>query len=280
MLVGEMAGATSVCSPRPQTRRPKLLWVATLLAVAVFLAGASFARATLTQHGDLFITFNGGLTPEALPRHRAAPIDVHVAGTIRTVSGARPPALRRIAIAINRDGSIDTAGLPLCPASRIEATSSAAALAACRSALVGTGAISAAATFTGGSPFPFHGRLLAFNSTVNGRRVILAHVYGTEPLSISRTITFHLRSPTGTYGTVLSAMVPNVAGEFGYLTAISLDLHRLYTYRGQRRSYLSASCPAPGGFTSATFHLARASMSFESGATPSSTVTRSCRVRP
>ena len=249
-----------------------------LLAIALCAVAAPPAQAELTQHGDLFITFNGGLTPEALPRHRAAPIDVHVAGTIRTVSGARPPALRKIAIAINRDGSIDTAGLPLCPASRIEATSTAAALSACRPALVGTGHVSAEAAFTGGSPFPFHGRLLAFNSTVNGSRVILAHVYGTEPISISRTIVFHLRSATGTYGTVLSATIPNVAGEFGYLTAIELSLHRLYTYRGERRSYLSASCPAPSGFGAAVFPLARAAMSFEGGATLSSTVTRSCKV--
>ena len=249
------------------------------IAAVLLFAIAALAQAALVQHGDLFITFNGELTPAALPRHGPVPIDIQVAATIRTPDNANPPALRQITIEINRYGRLDTRGLPRCSASRIQATSTAVALAACRSALVGTGAFTANSTYPEEAAFPSHGRILAFNSTLGGHRAILAHVYGTKPLPISRNFTFRLRSSAGTYGTVLSAALPKSINNSGYLKSISLHLHRLYTYRGATHSYLSADCPAPAGFPGAVFPLAHASMSFADGVTLSATVIRSCRVR-
>ena len=101
--------------------------------------GAALANAELIERGDLFVKFQGGIAPTALPRHADAPISVRVDGTVRSLSKERPPALRFIAIAINRGGRIDTRGLPLCRRSQIEAVSSAQALEACGSALVGKG---------------------------------------------------------------------------------------------------------------------------------------------
>ena len=252
--------------------------VAVIAAVLLF-ATAALAYAALVQHGDLFITFNGELTPAALPRHAPVPIDIQVTATIRTPDNANPPALRQITIEINRYGRLETRGLPRCSASRIQATSTTAALAACRSALVGSGSFTANETFPEVNSFPSRGRILAFNSTLGGHRAILAHVYGTKPLATSRNLTFRLRSTPGTYGTVLSAALPKSTNNSGYLKSISLHLHRLYTYRGKRHSYLSADCPAPAGFPGAVFPLAHASMSFADGVTLSSTVIRSCRVR-
>lgn len=112
----------------------------------------------------------------------------------------------------------------------------------------------AASTPTSPSPnSPPHGHLLAFTAVVDGRTAILAHVYGTEPAPITRIVVFHIRQSAGTYGTVLSASVPESLDQWGYLTHFSLDLHRSFTYRGQRRSYLSAACAAPAGFPGATF---------------------------
>jgi hypothetical protein len=48
-------------------------------------------------------------------------------------------------------------------------------------------------------------------------------------------------------------------------------------FHGKRRSYLSASCPAPKGFPGAAFPFARASFGFGKQ-TLTSTLTRSCRV--
>jgi hypothetical protein len=114
---------------------------------------------------------------------------------------------------------------------------------------------------------------------VEGRRAILAHVYGAEPIPITRIIVFHIRETAGTYGTILTGFLPASLNRWGYLKRISLSLHRNFTYKGQPRSYLSAACDAPAGFPGATFPFAQASMRFADGRTLSSTLTRSCKVR-
>ena len=65
------------------------------IAAAGLRPDASLAQAELTARGDLFVKFSGGIAPNALPRDARAPISVSVAGTVRTLSGERPPALRR-----------------------------------------------------------------------------------------------------------------------------------------------------------------------------------------
>ncbi|HEV2726909.1 MAG TPA: hypothetical protein VGV34_01370, partial [Solirubrobacterales bacterium] len=127
--------------------------------------------------------------------------------------------------------------------------------------------------------FPLQGKILAFNSIVDGKRAILAHVYGTEPFPNTRIIVFHIRETGGTYGTILSAALPASINRYGYLKRIVLNLRREYVYRGQRRSYLSAACAAPRGFTAAAFPFVRVSMTFADGRKLASTLIRTCRVR-
>jgi hypothetical protein len=245
----------------------------------LLLAGASFAQAELTAHGDLFVRFSGGISPDALPRRARAPISVTVTGTVRTLSGDRPPALRRISIAINRGGHLDTQGLPVCRQEQIEPSTTAEAMAVCGDALVGGGSYSADVAFPEQSAFPSHGRILAFNAVVGGKRAILAQVYGTKPVPITRIIVFHIREGPGTFGTILTGALPATLNRYGYVKQISLSLHRNFPYRGQARSYLTAACAAPPGFPGATFAFAHASMTFADGRTLSSTLTRSCKVR-
>jgi hypothetical protein len=252
---------------------------ALLVAALLLLAIAATARGELSASGDLFVRFSGGISPNALPREARAPIAVSLAGTVKTLSGRRPPALRRIAIAINRGGRLDARGLPVCKRAQIQPSSTAEARATCGSALVGEGSFDADVAFPEQTAFPSHGHVLAFNAIVEGQTAILAHVYGTEPAPITRILVFHIRRSAGTYGTVLTASVPESVNQWGYLTHFSLNLHRSFAFRGRRRSYLSAACPAPAGFPGATFPFARAAMSFADGRTLASTLTRSCRVR-
>jgi hypothetical protein len=259
--------------------KPGVKKIGILLALAAFSLSASLAHAELTERGGLFVRFSGGISPNALPRQVRAPISISVTGTIRTLSGERPPALRRIAIAINRGGRLDAGGLPVCHRSEIEPSSSAEALARCGPALVGGGSYDADVAFPEQSAFPSQGRILAFNAVVGGQRAILAHVYGEEPVPITRIIVFRIRETSGTFGTILTGSLPASVNRWGYLKRISLSLHRNFTYRGQHRSYLSAACDAPAGFPGATFPFAHASMTFEDGRTLASTLTRSCKVR-
>jgi hypothetical protein len=252
-----------------------------LLALAVcFLATAAApAGAELSQRGDLFVSFQGGIAPVALPRSSPAAIAVHVAGTVKTLSGQQPPALRRMSIELNRAGHLDTRGLPVCRLAQIESTSDQQALAACGSALVGGGSYRAVTAFPEQSLFPAVGHILAFNGRDEGGRIILAHIYGPLPAPMTRVVVFRIHPARGAYGAMLTGALPESVNPYGYVTQIALILHRRFTYRGALRSYLSASCAAPAGFPGATFPFARVSMGFADGRTLSSTLVRSCTVR-
>jgi hypothetical protein len=245
----------------------------------VSLAPGSLARAELVERGDLFVKFSGGIAPHALPRDHRAPIAVRFKGTVKTLSGDRPPALRWISIGINRGGRIETRGLPVCRRSRVEATSTAGALAACRSALVGEGSYVAGTAFPEQADFPSNGHIVAFNSFDHGHPAILAHVYGSRPVPSTRIFFFRIHHRRGTFGTTLTASLPASINRYGYLKQIGLDLFRVFRFQGRARSYLSAACAAPPGFPGAVFPFARTAMAFEDGRKLASTLTRSCRVK-
>lgn len=249
-----------------------------ILAIALVF-GAGLANAELIERGNLFIKFAGGIAPTKLPRHVNAPITVRVDGTVRTLSGERPPALRFISISINRGGRLETKGLPTCRRNEIEAISSAQALAVCGDALVGTGRYVAGVTFPEQAALPLQGRVLGFNAVIDGQRAILAHIYGSKPFPNSRTFTFKIRKSRGTYGTVLTAALPRYLNESGYLRRIVLNLRRDYVYGGRKRSYLSAACAAPAGTRIGIFPFVRVGMAFADGRKLASTLIRTCTVR-
>jgi hypothetical protein len=250
-----------------------------LLGAAVLaLSLVSLAAAEVVQQGPLRLTFEGKLSPHALPRDGAAPVRVSVGTKIASTDGSVPPQLRRISIAINRNGHFEPRGLPVCPLREIQPATTAEALEACRGSLVGEGSFSAKVLYSLQSPFPSRGKIYAFNSSIHGKPAILAHIYGTEPVPTSLTLPFELRPLKGTFGTILTTDLPQVIGNSSYITGLSLDLGRSFSSHGRKRSYLSAGCPAPKGFPGAVFPFARASMAFAGGRTLDSTLTRNCKV--
>jgi hypothetical protein len=253
-----------------------------LLALALALLTAllaTSASAELTQKGDLFVRFDGGISPKELPRHTLAPIGVGIEGRIKVPSGQEPPSLRQMRIALHRGGVLNSHGLPLCLRSQIESATTDEALATCADALVGTGGTTARTSFPDQPPYLLRGEILLFNSRSHGHPSILAHVFQRQPVPITRFIVFEIRRAGGTFGTVISGEVPPEVNHNGYLKSIFLQLQRNYVSHGQIRSYLSASCPTPPGVKVASFPFARASMTFDDGRTLSSTLIRSCRAK-
>jgi hypothetical protein len=250
------------------------------IALAIVLLGASApaADAELIELGDLFVRFKGGIDPTELPRTERAPIAVRVAGTVKTLSGERPPALRVIRIELNREGELDPNGLPVCHYNQLRAAPPRHALDACGDALVGGGAYLANTAFPEQETFPSAGRILAFNGIHNGRNAILAHIYGGDPIPITRIVVFRIHRTPGRFGTVITGELSRGINRYGYVTGLYLRFFRRYTFQGEQRSYLSAACAAPAGFPGAVFPFARASMTFADGRRVSSTLTRSCKV--
>jgi hypothetical protein len=249
------------------------------LATLLLCLGGGLAQAEVSQKGDLRVSFDGGIVPHALPRHGTAPVAVSLSGDIETTDGQAPPQLRTISLAINRNGRLDYTGLPACHYHQIQPASTAEAIEACPGGVIGRGAFRAKVVLPEQSPFPSRGKVVAFNGILHGRHVVFAHIYGTTPLPQSSVLAFALSRASGTYGITLTAQLPRVAAEWGYVSGVSLTLQRRFEYRGRAHSYLSAGCPAPKGFPGATFSFARASFGFEDGRAVTSTLTRSCGVR-
>jgi hypothetical protein len=251
-----------------------------LISAALFVALGALAVAEIDQKGNLRVSFAGKISPRKLPRDALAPVAVSVSGQITTTDQSAPPQLRTITIAINRHGQLHYKGLPVCHLHDIQPASSAEAREACSGSLVGSGSFEANVALPEQSPFPSNGKVLAFNGTLGAKPVIFAHIYGTEPLPTSFTLPFTIEHlAKGTYSILLSAQLPQVAAEWGYVSGVSLELHRTYRFGGERQSYVSAGCPAPQGFPGTTFTFARASFAFEDGRSLAKTMTRSCGVR-
>ena len=253
---------------------------AALLAAAA-LAGlfCTLASAEVSQKDGVRVSVTGRMSPTRLPRTVAAPISVSVAGQITPTVPGGLPQLQQMTIAINSHGRLDAHGLPRCRLGQIDPSTTTEALAACRSSLIGEGSFSANVKLPEQSPFPSQGKVLAFNGRLRGRPAILAHIYGTKPVPTSIVLPFTVKGAHGTYGTILQASLPQVTGEWGYVTGIAMTLGRSFSYRGKPRSYLVAGCPAPPGFPGAVFPLARTSFAFAGGLSLTSTLNRSCKVR-
>jgi hypothetical protein len=249
------------------------------LAVLLTLVGAfaAVARAETIQSGDVRVSFQADFTPKALPRERPAPITVDFEGRISTTDETHPPALNRLRVELNSAGQVETRGLPQCPTSSLQATSSELALARCRPALVGEG------TFVAQLPVEQNllvgGRALVFNGTVDGRPGMLIHIYVSDPVRLTLVIPIAISRQDGRFGTVLTTTVPELAGGSASIVQLKLKIGRRFNVGGERRSYLSAACAAPEGFPGAVFPFARAGFSFSDGRTMHTVLSRSCQVR-
>lgn len=240
-----------------------------LLTLALLIAAPGSAE--ISQKNGVRVAVDGSLSPNRLPRRGSAPVSVSVSGHIDSLDEATLPQLQKLTIAINSAGHLDLHGIPHCRIGHINPSNNQEALEACRSSLIGEGSFSADVKLPEQSPFPSEGRLLAFNGTIGGKPAIFGHIYGTKPLPTSFVLPFKVKQATGTFGTVLEASFPRATGEWGYVTGITLDLNR--------KSFLSAGCPAPKGFDKAAFPLLKTSFSFAGGLKLDNTLTRTCKAK-
>jgi hypothetical protein len=249
------------------------------LALAVCGLGAGFAEAEFAQHGNVRISVAGELRPNHLPRTGVAPVSVSISTKLTTRDGSVPPQLNVLRIELNRQGQMDTVGLPECHTAQIHPASTAQALTACRPALVGKGRFSVDVVLGNQQPYPTSGRLLVFNGRYRGRPALLGQIYSAHPFTNSFVIPFQIsRRKDGPYGILLAARLPKAFTDWGHVTGLELRLFRRYSYRGHRHSFLSAGCPAPKGFRGAIFPLAGTSFSFNGGIILRSTLSGECKV--
>jgi hypothetical protein len=251
-----------------------------VIGVALGLGLAGLAQGESVQEGNLVVRFDGGISPHALPRSEAAPVTVAIDTTISTSDGADPPPqLRKISIGINREGQIFDRGLPTCRVRRIQPTTIRAARRICGGAIVGKGHVGVRVHLPNQPPFTFTGPMLVFNAKpAGGDRRLLAQVYGRKPPS-AFVLTFRVKKQPGTFGNVIRTTLPKPAQKWAYVTHFDMTLRRIYNYKGERHSFISAACPAPEGFPGAVYSFARGKFTFASRRAVATTLVRDCKVR-
>jgi hypothetical protein len=249
-----------------------------LLVALLSLVFGTATQAEVEQEGNLRVTFNADFSPHDLPRSRPAPVKIEIQGRIATTDGTHPPALRWLEVELHRNGRISSKGLPTCSAPTLQSTSTRTALARCRSALVGRGDFRADVRL--GREIPAAGPILAFNSRQKGKQALLLHFFAAAPVRFTLVVPLTIgHRQEGQFGTVLRARIPKLGGGFGSITEIDLAIERRYSFRGQRRSYLSAACSAPAGLPGGLFRFAKASFRFASHPEIRTKLVRDCTVR-
>jgi hypothetical protein len=224
-----------------------------MLAVGAVLALAATASGKweIARAGNIVFGDNGGISPTKLPKHGFAPANARIIGKIGTVDGTHPPALKHLEADIDRTIRVDAVGLPACKIEQLQARSTKDAKRACGDAVVGSGSATVEVAFPEQAPFSSTGPLVLFNGGVHGKTTsVLLHAYVDVPaptaIVVPATVT---RIHKGRFGLHLEASIPRIAGGAGSPTNFELKIGRRFTYRGERKSFLSAGCPTGSWMT-------------------------------
>lgn len=252
---------------------------AAIAALIVLAALSGTALAERSQHGNVIVALDGGITPRALPRHRRIPVSVHLDGRVLTSDRSPLPRVNGIRLELAWRGSLDRRGLAVCPRRRLLYTSTPQALTACGAAEVGQGHLFAQMFLPNQRPFGVRAHLVAFNGTTDkGLPAVLVHAYSNEP-PVSFVIPFSVHHRPGAFRTVLTTTIRRSVGPWPHVSNFRLVVSRKFRYRGAVHSYLNASCPVPPRFTAGFLSFARATYTFAGGEQVSTESVRSCRAR-
>jgi hypothetical protein len=217
---------------------------AILLTACVGLLAFSVggANAALIKVGNLVLKADGGFVPSALPRNSYAPIDFHGHANLINTEGGAPTALEELRLDFDRDGKLETRGLPVCPVRRIAHSNVAQARRKCAGAIIGTGHVGAIFDLFG-VEVEARVRATLFNGPrLRGNPTVVGHTYTTLPTTRAYTAVIPITRLKGPYRYRATFDVPNLAAG-GVLTHIDGRIGRRYQLHGGERSYVSARCP-------------------------------------
>ena len=247
---------------------------AAALAAVLVLVVAGTALAIRLQAGNIVVTGDGGFTPTALPQNVNAPITIFGHGKISTADGSLPPIIDTIQFEFDKHGAVDTTGLPVCTAAKLQSTTVPMARKLCPGAIVGRGVGKAAVVFPEQGPIPISSPITLFNGPpIDGDPSVLAHAYTTIPAPVTIVIPIQIETVhKGRYGYRVKTRIPRLAGGYGIPISGSLRVGRKWTYKGVKHSFVNARC--------ADNRLqARGEFKFKDGTLLKGTFLRPCQIR-
>lgn len=216
--------------------------IAALTSTVVVTATATAFAATTSipvPPWNLDFTIGGLFSPKAMPKRTFAPVAAGVVGAVATTDGTHPPALREMALDVDRDVRLDTTGIPVC---RPPERRTRAAVKACRSSIVGSGNAEIEFAFPEQKPLIVSPPVTIFNGgTREGETTLFVHTFVTIPLPAAVVATVKVRKLGGGLRSV--TRIPPIGGGAGSLIDFKLRVGRNYTDEGRERSLLTARCP-------------------------------------
>lgn len=240
--------------------------------LALVVAGT--ASAVKIDFGNILMEIDGDFAPKALPAKKMAPINAWGSAEIGTKDGEYPPVLDRMRIEFDRNGDVETRGLPHCTYRKLDNTVTRDARRFCGKAIVGKGMGHAVVLFPDSAPIKAGAPLTIFNGPKQGGDpTVLAHAYMTVPAPTTYVVPIRILDiKKGRYGHQINAKIPRIAGGHGIPLDGKVKIGHRWTYKGEKLSYIKARCN--GGRLQA-----RGFFDFKDGSKLQGSVFNTCKVK-
>jgi len=223
-----------------RTRSRKVAACATVLV----LGACATAYAITAEVGSVWVSATVTMQPRELPRRGNAPITLETVTRVGSHDGSTPPTLQTLLFLLDKNGTVDAKGWPVCTLAKLEGTTPAEARKRCAGALVGEGKGKALVTMPGKAPFTISSPIAVFNGPPSGGEpTLIAHAYERVPAPQALLVPIEIeRVSAGRYGFRAEVEMPEVAGGFGAPLLAEATVGASRKRDGKTVGYVNAHC--------------------------------------
>jgi hypothetical protein len=221
-----------------------MLLKAVVAVGALALLAGTVAYAQTIEIDKTVVSATAGISPRTLPSRGNAPVSVTSITRIKTTDGSQPPTLKQLTFSFDKNGTIDTRGLPTCSLAKLAGTTPATARKRCAGAIVGEGVGKADVRLPGQSPVAISTPLTFFNAPPeDGKPALIAHAYETIPAPKTLLAPFSIeRIHHGRYGFRVQIEMPEIADGYGAATLAEATIGKTWKRGGKAVGYTNAHC--------------------------------------
>lgn len=205
---------------------------------------AATAHALRFELDGTTVSATASIEPRELPVRGNAPVSISSVVRVKSDTGAVLPALSQIDFNLDKHGTVDTRGLPVCTLAKLAATTPQVARRRCADAVVGKGVGEAEVRLPGREPTRIKSPLTLFNAPPeDGRPGLIAHAYETLPVPKTVLVPFSIeRIQHGRYGFRVEIKLPPIAEGYGAATLAEATVGKTWKRGGKTVGYVNARC--------------------------------------